>query len=147
MRITRRFALFGLIAQAWGQDQPPTFSTDVNVVSLLATVRDRDGRVVRRLTANDFVLLQDGVPQKIRYFSEETDLPLIIGLLVDTSRSQTGVLEQERRASEIFLDRILRPEKDRAFIAHFDEQVEILQGLTSSRDRRFDRPLRRGPSA
>jgi len=79
------------------------------------------------------VLLEDGAPQKIGYFSQETDLPLTIGLLVDTSRSQTGVLEEERRASYTFLDQMLREDKDRAFIVHFDKRVETLQGLTSSR--------------
>jgi VWFA-related protein len=124
--------VLGLMARAWSQDQP-TFSADVNVVSIFATVRDKDGRIVKDLTAEDFVLMEDGVPQKIRYFSRETDLPLTIGLLVDTSRSQTGVLQQERRASRTFLERVLRPDRDQAFVASFDERVEILQGLTSSR--------------
>jgi VWFA-related protein len=132
MQIARRTVVLGLLAKAWGQEQP-TFSADVKVVSLLATVHDKDGRAVRNLTAEDFVLLEDGVVQKIRYFSQETSLPLTIGLLVDTSRSQTGVLEQERRASYTFLDRVLRPDQDRAFVAHFDERVDILQGLTASR--------------
>jgi VWFA-related protein len=132
MRIARCSIVLGLMARAWSQDQP-TFSADVNVVSIFATVRDKDGRIVKDLTAEDFVLMEDGVPQKIRYFSRETDLPLTIGLLVDTSRSQTGVLQQERRASRTFLERVLRPDRDQAFVASFDERVEILQGLTSSR--------------
>jgi VWFA-related protein len=74
-----------------------------------------------------------GVPQTIRYFSRESDLPLTIGLLVDTSRSQIGVLERERRASQSFLDQVLRGDKDRAFVADFDFRVEVLQDLTSSR--------------
>lgn len=132
MKIARRGLLLLWLAKAWAQDQP-TFSSDVKVVSILATVRDKDGRFVKDLNTDDFVLLEDGVRQKIRYFSRESDLPLTIGLLVDTSRSQTGVLGQERRASGTFLERMLRPEQDRAFIAHFDERVEILQNLTSSR--------------
>jgi len=88
--------------------QAPTISVDVNVVSLLATLHDRDGRIVKNLTADDFVLREDGKEQKISYFSRETDLPLTIGLLVDTSRSQTGVLEQESHASYTFLDQVLR---------------------------------------
>jgi VWFA-related protein len=137
MKIARRSLLLVLFAKAWAQDQAspdqPTFSAGVNVVSILATVRDKDGRFVKDLNTDDFVLLEDGVPQKIRYFSRESGLPLTIGLLVDTSRSQTGVLGQERRASGTFLERMLRPDQDRAFIAHFDERVEILQDLTSSR--------------
>lgn len=133
MQIARRSLLFGLVANAWAQSQA-TFSTDVNVVSVLATVHDKDGHVIRNLTADDFVLSEDGTVQKIRYFSRETSLPVTIGLLVDTSRSQTGVLEQERRASQVFLNRVLRPDQDKGFIAHFDERVEVVQGLTSSRE-------------
>jgi len=72
------------------------------------------------------------VPQHIRYFSRESDLPLTIGLLVDSSRSQRGVLTKESQASNMFLDQVLREDKDQAFVAHFDTRVEILQGLTSS---------------
>jgi VWFA-related protein len=124
--------LFLSSAGLWGQDVP-TISTDVNLVTLLATVHDRDGRLVSDLNRDDFVLKEDGVPQKIRYFSRESDLPLTIGILVDTSRSQTGVLEQESTASKTFLNQVLREGKDQAFITHFDIRVEMLQGLTSSR--------------
>lgn len=118
---------------ALGAQQGPTISSRVNAVTVFATVRDAGGRVVQNLTRDDFVLLEDGVPQKIDYFAQESDLPLTIGILVDTSRSQTGVLEAERRASYKFLDQVLRQGKDLAFVAHFDTQVEILQGITASR--------------
>jgi VWFA-related protein len=137
MKIARRSILLGLMAKAWSQDQP-TFSADVNVVSILTPVRDKSGRIVKDLNMDDFVLFEDGAPQKIRYFSRETDLPLTVGLLVDTSRSQIGILRQEGRASWTFLEQVLRPERDQAFVAHFDERVEILQGLTSSRSELAD---------
>jgi VWFA-related protein len=121
-----------LTGVAWGQEAPK-ISVRVNVVTLFATVHDPDGGVVKNLMRDDFVLLEDGVPQKIEFFSQESDLPLTIGLLVDTSRSQTGVLDQERRASYTFLDQVLREGKDQAFVVHFDLQVETLQGPTSSR--------------
>jgi VWFA-related protein len=120
-------------AQDVPQQDVPTFSASVNVVSLLATVRDHDGRVVNNLNPEDFVLTEDGVPQKIKYFSRESDLSLTICLLVDTSRSQTRVLGEESQASSAFLDKVLREGKDQACVVHFDEQVETLQGLTSSR--------------
>jgi VWFA-related protein len=132
MKSARFILFFAMATSAWTQEGP-TISVNVNVVSLLATVHDRDGGVVKNLKADDFVLLEDGKPQPISYFSREADLPLTVGLLVDTSRSQTGVLEQERHASYRFLDQTLRPDKDRAFVMNFDERVEILQGLTSSR--------------
>lgn len=113
--------------------QGPTISSRVNVVTLFATVHDADGKVAKNLTRDDFVLLEDGAQQRIDYFAQESDLPLTIGPLVDTSRSQTGVLEQERRASYTFLDQVLREGKDQAFVVHFDLQVETLQGPTSSR--------------
>jgi VWFA-related protein len=123
---------FAIAAGAWAQE-PPTLSVNVNVVSLLATVRDHDGRIVSNLSPDDFVLKDDGVPQKIRYFSRESDLPLTVGLLVDTSRSQREVLREESGASEVFLNQVLREGMDQAFVAHFDTRVETLQGLTSSR--------------
>jgi VWFA-related protein len=113
--------------------QESKISVKVNLVTLFATVHDADGRVIKNLTRKDFILLEDDVPQKIDFFSQESDLPLTIGVLVDTSRSQTGVLEQERRASYTFLDQVLREGKDQGFVVHFDTEVETLQGPTSSR--------------
>jgi VWFA-related protein len=129
---------FALPAAAQTQNQPdqvqPDLTTNVNLVTLLATVHDRDGHIVNNLTPDDFVLEEDGVPQKVRYFSRESNLPLTVGVLVDTSRSQADVLGEESRASSIFLDKVLREDKDEAFIVHFDKRVEILQALTSSHD-------------
>ncbi|MCU1310226.1 MAG: von Willebrand factor, type [Candidatus Angelobacter sp.] len=118
----------------WSQEQP-TFSSQVKVVNVPATVQEKKGVTVRNLTKDDFVLEEDGHPQTIRYFTRESDLPLTLGLLVDTSMSQRGVLEQERTASHSFLNNMMRPEKDTAFIIHFDKEVELLQDVTSSRDK------------
>ncbi|HUR36976.1 MAG TPA: VWA domain-containing protein [Terriglobales bacterium] len=113
--------------------QEPTFSTNVKVVNVLATVRDSGGTIIRDLTKGDFALMEDGRPQTIKYFSQETDLPLTIGLLVDTSLSQRNVLEEERSASYSFLNNMLREDRDKAFIIRFDFEVELMQDLTSSR--------------
>ena len=112
--------------------QAPVFSTDVQVVNVLATVRNKQGQIVRNLTKDDFILEENGHPQTIGYFSQEYDLPLTIGLVVDTSPSQARLLEEERSASYRFLDQVLREDKDLAFVMHFDEEVELLQDLTSS---------------
>jgi VWFA-related protein len=112
---------------------PPGFSTTVKVVNLLATVRDRQGQVVKDLTQDDFLLDEDGAPQIIRYFSRETDLPLTLGLLVDTSGSVRQVLPEERSASNRFLDKVMREDKDMAFVIHFDFEVELLADLTSAK--------------
>jgi VWFA-related protein len=121
------------------QEQPaaPTVSVDVKVVTLLATVRDKHGQIVRDLTKDDFTLEDDSHPQTIRYFAKENNLPLKLGLMVDTSLSQRRVLEQERSASHSFLDQMLRDDKDTAFVIHFDHEVELLQDFTSSRDKLY----------
>lgn len=113
-------------------EQKPSFSVQVKVVNVPATVRDKHGKIVNDLTKEDFVLEEDGRPQVIHYFSRESDLPLTLGLLVDTSFSQRRVLEKERSASYTFLDRMVHQEKDAAFIIHFDHEVELLQDLTNS---------------
>jgi VWFA-related protein len=113
--------------------QTPTFSTEVKVVNIFATVRDKGGQIIRNLTKQDFIILENGKPQSIRYFSQESDLPLSIGLLVDTSLSQTRVLENERGASYRFLQQVLRPGKDKAAVVQFDQAVVIRQGLADSR--------------
>ena len=121
----------------YGQDSSAatTMSVDVKVVTLPVTVRDKHGQIVRDLTKDDFVLEEDGHPQTIRYFAQESNLPLTLGLLVDTSLSQRNVLDQERTASESFLDQMLTAAKDQAFLIHFDREVELLQDLTSSREK------------
>jgi VWFA-related protein len=115
--------------------QPPTVSVNVKVVNVLASVRTKQGEVVRNLTKDDFMLEEDDRPRTIGYFARETDLPLTLGLLVDTSMSQRRVLDQERSASSTFLDQVLRVNKDMAFVIHFDREVELLQDLTSSRQK------------
>lgn len=112
----------------------PTYSTDVKVVNVFATVRDKDGKIVQNLTKDDFTLEEDGRPQTIRYFARQTDLPLTLGLLVDTSGSERRILGTERDASATFFQQVLRPDRDKAFLIHFDREVELLQDLTSSRD-------------
>jgi VWFA-related protein len=112
-----------------------TLSVQVKVVNILATVRDKHGKIVNNLTKDDFALTEDGRPQTLHYFTRETDLPLTLGLLVDTSMSQRRVLDQERSASHTFLDQMVGVQRDRAFVIHFDREVELLQDLTSSHEK------------
>lgn len=139
MPVSRRQLIAGLTLASAGrllraQDKErPSFSADVKVVNLFATVRDKKDQIIKGLTKDDFVLDEDGRPQTIRYFSQESNLPLTVGLMVDTSGSTRRVLPDEREASETFLAQVLRPEKDRAFVIHFDFEVELLQDLTGSR--------------
>jgi VWFA-related protein len=115
--------------------QTATIAVDVNAVNLLATVRDKKGTVVRDLGKDDFVLEQDGKPQTISYFAKESGLPLTLGLLVDTSMSQRRVLDQELAASRSFLDHVLREDRDKAFVIHFEHEVVLDQELTASRQK------------
>jgi VWFA-related protein len=130
------FALAAFLAALplFSQQTSP-ITLNVAAVNLLATVRDKHGSLIRNLTKDDFTLEQDGKPQTITYFAKESDLPLTIGLLVDTSLSQRRVLDQERAASHFFLDNILREDKDKGFLIHFDREVELLQDITSSRQK------------
>ena len=115
------------------QEGQPKIAVDVKTVSVLATVRDKHGRIIPTLDKNDFELAEDGRPQTIDYFAHESDLPLRLGLLVDTSLSQRKVLDDERITSYSFLDQLLRQDKDLAFVIHFDKEVELLQDFTPSR--------------
>jgi VWFA-related protein len=115
------------------QRAPSKIAIQVKTVSVLATVRDKHGKIVSTLTKDDFTLDEDGRPQTINYFARESDIALRLGLLVDTSLSQRNVLDQERSASYSFLDHLLREGKDLAFIIHFDKDVELLQDFTPAR--------------
>jgi VWFA-related protein len=128
-----RILLALILSPLLGAQEVTTFSTSVRVVNLFAGVHDAQGRSVHNLTKDDFILEEDGRPQIIRYFSQESGLPLTLGILVDTSVSQRRLLAEERTASFRFLSQVLRPDQDRAFVIHFDREVELLQDLTGSR--------------
>ena len=121
------------------QQEPPQskskISTEVKLVTVYAAVRDKHGKIIPNLNQSDFALQEDARPQTIKYFVRESELPLTLGLLVDTSLSQRRVLDQEKSASYSFFDHILREDKDRAFLIHFDREVELLRDLTASREK------------
>jgi VWFA-related protein len=127
------FALLLPISAQTPEGEEATFSTEVKVVNLLATVRTKSGQFVNDLSKEDFSLSENKRPMEIRYFSRESDLPLTIGLMVDTSMSQGRVLESERSASFQFVDQVLREGKDQVFVTQFDMAVMTRQQLTSSR--------------
>jgi len=129
--------LFGSVlglAQEQDELETPTISVDVQVVNILATVRDKKGGLVTTLSKEDFVLEEDGKRQEIKYFSQQTDLPLTIGILVDTSVSQQRLLAIERTGAYEFFEKLLRMEKDLAFLISFDVDIELLQDFTDSKE-------------
>jgi len=108
-------------------------TVDAKLVIVPAVVRDKHGALVPGLTGESFVLQVDGKPQAVRYFDHDADAPLLVGLLIDTSMSQRSVLDDERAASSTFLEKMMAPERDSAFIIQFAHTVDLLQDVTTSR--------------
>ena len=117
-------------AQNPDQTSGPTIKVTTNVVNVYAVVRGKDGELIPNLTKDDFEIKEDNNPQQISYFSRETDTPLTLGMMIDTSPSQGRVLDVEKEQADAFLRQILRP-KDLACVLHFDLQVELLEDFTS----------------
>ena len=115
-----------------------TFKVDVNVVNLFFNAKDKRGALLPDLKKEDFEVYEDGQKQTIKYFSAETNLPLTLGLLIDTSGSQERVLPMEQQIGAQFLREVIR-EKDLAFLLNFDVNVELVTDFTSS-----PRELKRG---
>src|SRR2546425_11076491 len=116
-----------------GQQPRPvddTISIEVNLVNLLFTVADRKGKFVTNLKKDDFKVFEDDKPQTITNFSSETDLPLTIALLVDTSGSIRDKLQFEQRAATEFFYATLQRGKDKAMIISFDSGVDLIQDFT-----------------
>jgi VWFA-related protein len=113
------------------QDQSmETLKVRVNVVQLFYNVKDKKGALIPNQTKDDFELFEDGKPQAIKYFTAESNLPLTLGILIDSSGSQMRVLEMEKEVGGAFLNDILR-EKDEAFVIDFDVNVDLLQDFTN----------------
>ena len=101
------------------------------MVQLFFNVKDKKGALIPSLTKTDFQVLEDSKPQTIKYFTAESDLPLTLGILIDSSGSQQRVLEMEKEVGANFLSEILRP-KDLAFVISFDVDSNLLQDFTNS---------------
>lgn len=113
--------------------QDVTFSTGVNVINLLATVRDKQGNLIQTLKQEDFLLAETNKSQKITYFAQQSDLPLRLGLLIDTSMSQEKVIPAERAAAYRFLDTVLREKLDKIFLIQFDTLARVRLGFSTNR--------------
>lgn len=115
---------------------PPTFTVHAQLVNLPVIVRDRSGALVTTLNKDDFELAIDGRQQPIRYFDRDNNLPLTLGLLVDISGSVRSALDEERAASEAFLDQMVTSSPgqppDQAFLIQFAHEVDLLRDLTPS---------------
>jgi VWFA-related protein len=107
----------------------PTLNVNVNLVNLYFSARDKDG-FITNLVKNDCILAEDKVPQTIKNFTQEKNLPLTIGILLDTSGSQMNVLPLEQQSGATFLRNVLTP-KDEAFLISFDINVDLLADYTN----------------
>ena len=110
--------------------QPPTVVREVNLVDVLLTVLDRRNKLVPELDQKDFRISDDNSAQEIRFFSKQSDLPLRIGMLLDTSNSIRDRIKFEQEAAVDFLYSVLRRGKDQAFAMTFDDEPQIIQPFT-----------------
>lgn len=117
-------------------DQNPaeTLKVNVNVVQLFFNVKDKHGALIPSLAKDDFQIFEDGKSQTIKYFTAETNLPLTIGMMIDSSGSQRNVLDMEKEVGGAFLRQILT-DKDEAFVISFDITVDLLQDFTRDNHR------------
>lgn len=118
-------------AQQPEDDQKPgeTLKVNVNVVQLFFNVKDKHGALIPNLTKDDFEIAEDSKPQTIKYFTAESNLPLTLGILIDSSGSQRNVIDMEKEVGGAFLKQILT-DKDEAYVISFDISVDLLQDFT-----------------
>lgn len=120
-------------AQSQTQQQipqaPQPLRVQVALVNLFATVRDNHHGLVSNLTQDDFKVFEDGQEQKIAFFRKEVDMPITLGILVDTSGSQVDLLPAEQDAASRFIHEVLR-KKDMAMVISFDLDVDLLADFT-----------------
>jgi VWFA-related protein len=121
--------------------QAPTIKTQVNLVNLFVTVRDKSKHIVTNLTQNDFKVYEDGQEQKIAFFSKEVTLPITLGLLMDTSGSEQNMLGAIQDGASTFLNRVMR-KGDEAMVISFDLDVDLLSDFTEDRSQ-LDRAIHR----
>jgi Ca-activated chloride channel family protein len=126
-----------VVDKAYGQETPPVIRAEVALVNVVFTAEDGDGRPVRDLKAEDFQVFEDRIPQEIEYFSkmeENSQVPLTIALLIDTSGSVKEKLDYEKATAAEFFREILRPNKDLALIIQFDSDVNLVQDFTQNQE-------------
>jgi VWFA-related protein len=139
----------GVLALAWGQtpaqpglqqrplqaDEPTRITVDVTRVDMLFTVTDKKGRFVTNLSKDDFEVIETKKPQIIQEFAAESDLPLRLGILIDTSNSIRGRFKFEQEAAVEFINNVVRTNQDRAMVVRFDNQPELVSDLITDTER------------
>jgi Ca-activated chloride channel family protein len=133
-------------AQAVPSDEPTRIQVDVTRVSMLFTVTDRKGRFVTDLNKDDFEVVESKKGQSVLEFTAESDLPLRLGILVDTSNSIRDRFRFEQEAASEFIKSVVRSNQDKAMVVRFDTSAELVSDLTTDTDllERSIRDLRPG---
>ena len=108
---------------------------DTDLVNILFTAQDKDRRLLTDLKKDDVRILEDGQPQEIFTFQRQTDLPLSISILIDTSASQERTLPSEKAAAKEFVESVVRPEKDEVSVLTFTGETTLEQDLTGNVER------------
>jgi VWFA-related protein len=129
------------LPQGPAQQQAPVIRTQVNLVNLFVTVRDKSKRIVTDLKQDDFKVSEDGQPQQIAFFSKEVTLPITLAMLLDTSGSEQYMLPSIQDAGGRFIERVLR-KGDEALVMSFDSDVDLLSDFTDDRSQ-IDRAIRK----
>ena len=129
------------LPQEPSQQQAPVIRTQVNLVNLFVTVRDKSKRIVTDLKQDDFKIAEDGQSQQIAFFSKEVTLPITLALLLDTSGSEQFMLPSIQDAGARFVERVLR-KGDEALVMSFDSDVDLLSDFTDDRGQ-IDRAIRK----
>ncbi|PYX50637.1 MAG: VWA domain-containing protein [Acidobacteria bacterium] len=111
------------------QQPTETLKVRVNVVQLFFNVKDKHGALIPNLTKDDFEIFEDGQKQTIKYFTPETNLPLTLGMMIDSSGSQIRVLDMEKEVGGAFLKQILT-DKDEAYVIDFNVDASLVQDFT-----------------
>ena len=125
-------ASLALPAMPQETQQPPVIRTQVSLVNLFVTVRDKSKRIVTDLKQDDFKISEDAQPQQIAFFSKEVTLPITLAMLLDTSGSEQYMLGAIQEAGGRFIARVLR-KGDEALVMSFDSDVDLLSDFTDDR--------------
>jgi len=110
-------------------DEPTRIQVDVTRVNMLFTVMDKKGRFVTDLTKNDFEVIENKRPQIIQEFSAETDLPLRLGILIDTSNSVRERFKFEQEAASEFVRTVMRSHQDKVLVVGFSSTAQLIADL------------------
>src|SRR6266550_61050 len=117
------------------QESEDVIRVETNLTNIFFTAADNNKRFVNTLRKEDIRILEDGQPQEIFTFQKNVDLPLSIGILIDTSRSEERTLPDEKAAARSFLEAVMRPQKDEAAVVSFTGEVTLEQGFTGNLER------------